>query len=237
MNLFLNNPNKIRIHNRNIGSAYPPFVIAEIGINHEGSMAKAKQMARDAAASGAECVKFQTHVIEDEMVPIAKKIVPGHAKESIWDIMKRCAFKETEERELKKCVERLGMLYLSTPFSRAGANRLHKMNVKAYKIGSGECNNYPLIEHIARFKKPMIVSTGMNDITSIKKTVAILRRHKVSFALLHCTSMYPTPHAKVRLGAITELQETFKDAVVGFSDHSLGNYACFAAVALPPSLL
>jgi len=227
----------ITIGNRKIGPDYPPLVIAEIGINHEGSLAKAKQMIRDAKAAGAECVKFQAHVIEDEMVPIAKKIVPGHAKESIWDIMKRCAFSEKQDRELKRYAEKLGLIYLSTPFSRAGADRLHKMNVKAYKIGSGECNNYPLVEHIARFKKPVILSTGMNDISSIKKSVAILRKYKVPFALLHCTSMYPTPYNKVRLGAITELQKTFPDAAVGLSDHSLGNYASLAAIAVGASIL
>lgn len=227
----------IQISSRRIGVDYQPLVIAEIGINHEGSMVKAKRMIRDAAKAGAECVKFQAHVVEDEMVPIAKKIVPGHAKESIWDIMQRCAFNEKQDQELKKYAEQLGMLYLSTPFSRAGADRLRRMNVKAYKIGSGECNNYPLIEHIAKFKKPVIVSTGMNDIASVKKSVVILRKHKVPYALLHCTSMYPTPHDKVRLGAITQLQNTFKDAVVGFSDHSVGNYACFGAVALGASIL
>lgn len=228
---------ELKIDSRKIGSKHPPFVIAEIGINHEGSMAKAKQMVRDAAKAGAECVKFQAHVVEDEMVPIAKKIVPGHAKESIWDIMQRCAFSESQDRELKKYAESFGMLYLSTPFSRAGADRLQKMNVKVYKIGSGECNNYPLIEHIAKFKKPVVLSTGMNDIASVKKSVAILRKYKVPYALLHCTSMYPTPYDKVRLGAITQLQKTFKDAVVGFSDHSLGNFACFGAVALGASIL
>lgn len=227
----------LKIGSRNIGAQHAPFVIAEVGINHGGSLAKAKQMVRDAAKAGAECVKFQAHVIEDEMVPAAKKIVPGHAKESIWDIMERCAFSEKQDRELKKYVESFGMLYLSTPFSRAGADRLHRMNVKAYKIGSGECNNYPLIEHIAKFKKPVILSTGMNDIASIKKSVAILRKHKVPYILMHCTSMYPTPYAKVRLGAITQLRKTFNDAVVGFSDHSLGNFTCFAAVALGASIL
>ena len=227
----------ITLRNRRIGPDYPPFVIAEIGINHEGRMAKAKRMIRDAAKAGAECVKFQAHVIEDEMVPIAKKIVPGHAKSSIWDIMKKAAFSEKQDRELKKYTEKLGMIYLSTPFSRSAADRLHRMNVAAYKIGSGECNNYPLIEHIARFKKPVILSTGMNDIKSVARSVAILRKHKVPFALLNCTSMYPTPYDKVRLGGITALRNKFPDAVVGQSDHSLGNYTCFAAVALGASIL
>ena len=227
----------ISIAGRNVGEKYSPLVIAEIGINHEGSLAKAKRMIRDAASVGAECVKFQVHVIEDEMVPIAKKIIPGHAKESIWDIMKRCAFTEAQDRVLKRYVEKLGMIYLSTPFSRSGADRLARMRVSAFKIGSGECNNYPLIEHIAKFKRPVIMSTGMNDITSIRKSVAILRKHKIPYALLNCTSMYPTPYEKVRLGAINDLRRAFHDAVIGQSDHSLGNYTSLAAVALGASIV
>ena len=111
------------------------------------------------------------------------------------------------------------------------------MGVKAFKIGSGECNNYPLIEHIARFKKPVILSTGMNDIKSVARSVAILRKHKVPFALLNCTSMYPTPYNKVRLGALADLRKAFPDAVIGQSDHSLGNYSCFGAIALGASIL
>lgn len=227
----------IQIGKRKIGAAYAPFVIAEIGINHEGSMKKAKQMIDDAAASGAECVKFQAHVIEDEMIPAAKKVIPGNATESIWDIMARCAFSEAEDQELKRYTEKKGMLYLSTPFSRAAADRLKRMDVAAYKIGSGECNNYPLIDHIARFKKPVILSTGMNDVKTVKKAVAIFRKHKTPYALLHCTSLYPTPYAQVRLGGIAELQKAFPDAVLGLSDHSLGNYTCFASVALGASIL
>lgn len=227
----------ISIAGRKVGASHPPFVIAEIGINHGGSMAKAKRMIRDAAKAGAECVKFQAHVVEDEMVPVAKRIVPGHAKESIWDIMQKCAFMEEEDRELKRYAERLGMIYLSTPFSRAGADRLQRMGVKAYKIGSGECNNYPLVEHVAKFGKPVIVSTGMNDIASVRKTVAILRKHKVPYALLNCTSMYPAPYDKVRLGAIAHLASAFPDAVIGQSDHSLGNYTSFGAIALGASII
>lgn len=225
------------IGSRRIGPSDPPFVIAEIGINHNGDMDKAKRMIDDAHRAGAECVKFQCHVIEDEMVPIAKEIVPGHAKESIWDIMKGCAFNEDQERELKKYVEDRGMIYLSTPFSRAAADRLERLGVIGYKIGSGECNNYPLVEHIASFGKPVILSTGMNDIASITPSVEILRAKGVPFALMHCVSMYPTPYEKVRLGSIEDLRNAFPDAVVGLSDHSMGVYTCLAAVALGASIL
>jgi len=227
----------ITIKNRKIGLDYPPFVVAEIGINHDGNFQKAKKVVYDAHKSGAECVKFQAHVIEDEMAPIAKKVIPGHTKESIWDIMSRCALSEEQDKELKKYTESLGMIYLSTPFSRAAANRLERMGVSAYKIGSGECNNYPLLEHIASFGKPIIMSTGMNDIPSIKKGVSIFRKRRIPYALLHCTSLYPTPYEKVRLGAMLELKKSFPDAVVGLSDHTIDNYACLGAVGIGASIL
>jgi N-acetylneuraminate synthase len=129
------------------------------------------------------------------------------------------------------------MIYLCTPFSRAAALRLERIGVEAYKIGSGECNNYPLVSLIASFGKPVILSTGMNDLASIEPAVEILRKAGVPFALLQCTSMYPTPYEKVRLGAIPVLRERFPDAVVGLSDHSVGNYTCFGATALGACIL
>ncbi len=129
------------------------------------------------------------------------------------------------------------MIFISTPFSRAAANRLEAMDVQGYKIGSGECNNYPLLEHIASFQKPVILSTGMNTIESVRKAVAIFDKHKVPLALLHTTNLYPTPTHLVRFGAMTQLHEAFPDKVFGLSDHTLNNNACLGAVALGASVL
>jgi N-acetylneuraminate synthase len=225
----------INVGTRVIGPDHSPLVIAEIGINHEGIFEKAIRMVDDAYAVGCECVKFQSHVIEDEMIP--NDVIPGNTTESIWDIMKRCALSEEEEITLKDYVESKGMIYMCTPFSRAAAERLERMGVSAYKIGSGECNNYPLIKHIASFGKPVILSTGMNDLESVAPAIDILRSSGVPFALMQCTSMYPTPYEKVRLGGLADLAERFPDAVIGLSDHSLGTYTCFAAVALGASIL
>lgn len=227
----------ITIGDRRVGPDYPPLVIAEIGINHEGSLKTAKQMVDAAAKAGAEVVKHQTHIVEDEMADAAKKVIPGNADVSIYEIMERCALTEEEEIELKNYVEEKGMIFISTPFSRAAADRLERMGVVAYKIGSGECNNYPLIEHIAKFGKPVILSTGMNDVESVKKAVAILERYCIPYALLHCTNIYPTKPEYERLGAMTELQQAFPNAVIGLSDHSLNNNACLAATALGASIL
>ena len=225
------------IESRSIGLNYPPLVIVEIGINHAGSLKVAYEMVDAAFESGAEIIKHQTHVVEDEMSSSAKKVIPANSDISIFEIMERCALNEEDEIRLKNYVEKKGMIFISTPFSRAAADRLERIGVSAYKIGSGECNNYPLIEHIASFKKPMIVSTGMNDIKSITKTVNILEDFNISYALLHTTNLYPTPSHLVRLGAMQEIQEKFPNSIVGLSDHTTSNLACFSAVALGASIL
>lgn len=229
--------NSMKIGTRLIGENERPLVIAEIGINHEGSLKTAFEMVDAAYEAGAEIIKHQTHVVDDEMSHLAKEVVPGNTDVSIYEVMKRCALSEEDEIKLKNYVEEKGMIFLSTPFSRAAADRLERMNVKAYKIGSGECNNYPLVEHIAKFGKPMIVSTGMNDIDSVRKTVRILEKYNIQYALLHCTNIYPTPANLVRLGGMTQLKEEFPNAIIGLSDHTVNNNACIAAVALGASIL
>lgn len=227
---------EFRIGDRMIGEDHPPFVIAEVGINHEGSLEKALQLVDAAAGAGAEVVKFQCHITEKEMVPT--DMTPGEiSKEKLWDIIKRCELTADEELEVQAYCARKGVLYLSTPFSREAADRLHAMGVPAFKIGSGECNNYPLLEHVARMGKPMIVSTGMNDLASVAKTVATISRFDVPLALLHCTSMYPTPYEKVRLGGIADLQRAHPGLPIGLSDHSLNIWTCLGAVALGASIL
>jgi len=223
------------IAGRKVGPHHPPLVIAEVGINHEGDLSKALQLVDAAAAAGAELLKFQCHITEKEMIPT--DMTPGKiSREKLWDIIKRCELTEAEEREVQAyCAEKC-LIYLSTPFSREAADRLNAMNVPAFKIGSGECNNLPLLDHIARFGKPIVMSTGMNDLPSIKRSVDALRG-RVPFALMHCTSMYPTPYDKVRLGAISDLREAFPGAPVGLSDHSMNIWTCLGAVALGASVL
>jgi N-acetylneuraminate synthase len=226
-----------QISGRWIGDEYPPVVIAEIGINHEGSLDIAIEMVDAAIKSGAEIIKHQTHIVEDEMSDEAKFVIPGNADTSIYNIMERCALSEMDERKLMDYVHQRGSIFISTPFSRAAANRLGKFDIPAFKIGSGECNNYPLVRHVARFGKPVIISTGMNDIDSIRPSVHILRQASIPFALLHCTNIYPTPPELVRLGALKQLKDEFPDAVVGLSDHTTTNYPCLGATALGASIL
>jgi sialic acid synthase SpsE len=227
---------EFNIAGRAVGPDSPPLVIAEVGINHEGSLQKALQCVDAAAASGAELIKFQTHITDKEMIPTDMK--PGDiSDEKLWDIIKRCELNEAEEREVQRYCASKGLIYLSTPFSREAADRLEAMGVPAFKIGSGECNNIPLLEHVARKGKPMILSTGMNDLASVRKSVAAIQKHGVPLALMHCTSMYPTPYPKVRLGALAQLQAEFPGCPIGLSDHSMGVWTCLGAVAMGASLL
>jgi len=227
----------MKIEHLIIDHEHPPVVIAEIGINHNGDLGVALAMVDAAKKGKAHIVKHQTHIVEDEMSAVAKKILPGNASVSIYEIMEKAALSEADEIRLKEYVEAQGLVFLSTPFSRAAANRLERMGVSAYKIGSGEMNNYPLVEHIASFGKPMIVSTGMNDLASVRTVVQILRTAGVDFALMHTTNLYPTPPHLVRLGAMQELMAAFPEVIVGLSDHTVNNNACLAAVALGAQIL
>ena len=222
----------MKIGNRSIGPNEPPLIIAEIGINHGGSLDVAKSMVDLIVQSGCECVKHQTHIIEDEMTEEAKAIFPPNANKSIWDVMKECSLKLDEEQELKKYAENLGLIWISTPFSRMAADFLDEIDVPAFKIGSGEADNLPLINHIAQKGKPIIMSTGMQSIKSLKNSVNILEKSGVEYALLECTNLYPSPPEIVSLQGIQELKEAFPKALVGFSDHSIGPHIALASVAL-----
>ena len=212
-------------------------MIAEIGIKHGVDLEVAKDMVRLAAGAGCEMVKHQTHILEDEMTDEAKSIFPPNADVSIWDVMAACALSLEEEAELKHYTESLGMIWISTPFSRAAADFLHNLDVPAFKIGSGEADNLPLIRHIARMGKPVIMSTGMQSIETIHASGDSLDQAGIDYALLECTNLYPSPPEIVSLQGVTDLRKAFPNAVVGFSDHSIGPDMALASVALGACIL
>ncbi len=227
----------MKIANRDISPNHPPLVVAEIGINHGGSLEVAKGMVLAAHRAGCEMVKHQTHFVDDEMTDEAKQIFPPNADKSIWDVMEECALSKDDEISLKTYTESLGMIYISTPFSRAAADFLNDIGVSAFKIGSGECNHVPLIRHIASFGKPIIMSTGMQTIDGMRPSVKVLDDSGVDYALLECTNLYPSPPEIVSLQGITELKSAFPRAVIGFSDHSIGPEMALSAVALGACIL
>jgi len=201
-------------------------------MNHGGDINKIYKMVDDAEKTGCECVKFQCYFREDMMINDESDF-----SDFIWNIIEKCEISMDKHILIKKYIESKNMIYLCTPFSSKAAEFLYSIGVNAFKIGSGECNNYPLVKYISNFKKPIILSTGMNNLKSIEKSVNILESNNISYALLSCTSLYPTPYEKMRLGCIEELRKFFPNAVIGLSDHSKNNYISFAAIALGASII
>ena len=228
---------KFRIGKIIVNDDSPPLVIAEIGINHNGNLDKAINIADKAISAGAEIIKHQTHIVDEEMSREAKKAIPGNSNISIYQIMKKCSLSEIEEKKLMNYITSRKKIFISSPFSVAAANRLAKFNVPAFKIGSGESNNYHFIKHICKFKKPIILSTGMNSIISIRKSVEIIKKNKIPLALLHCTNIYPTPPSLVRLDCIRQLKKAYPWCTIGISDHTATNYTSLGAVALGAKII
>lgn len=220
---------EIQINHQKIGSQYPVFVIAEAGINHNGSLTIAKKMVNMAKKAGVDCIKFQTHIAEQEM--LQTNIRPGKiSKKTLWSIIKNCELSEQEESKLQEYCKKQKILFLSTPFSIPAVDRLEKINVPAYKIGSGELTNLPFLKYIAKKGKPVILSTGMSEIKEITQAVNLFKKHKVSLALLQTTSEYPAAYEDINLGVIEKLEKKFC-VPVGISDHSIGIYTSLGAVA------
>lgn len=227
----------IKIGNITISKNTDPLIIPEIGINHNGNLSIAKAMVDSAYRAGAKIIKNQTHIAREEMVDAAKSIIPSNANKSIYEIIKECSLNEYDESELKKYVEDKGMVYLSTPFSKKAVDRLEKLGVTAYKIGSGEMNNHPLIEYVLQTGKPIIISTGMNDFSSIDQTISIVKTTNTPFALLHTTSVYPTLPYMVRLNVMQEMMRYYENTLIGLSDHTKNNNSSIAAMALGAKII
>lgn len=234
-----NPPSPISIGNLEVGYTVRPKIIAEIGINHMGSLDLAKKMAYLAVNSGADIVKTQLHIPSAEMSSAAKELVPSHCDESIFEIMDSCSLSLDDEYKLKIFIESLGAEYLSTPFSAEAAHVLGRdFNVNAFKIGSGECNNEFVLSAACSYHIPLIISTGMNSLDSCRSTYEFIRKStEAPLLFLHTTNLYPTPFELVRLGGITELQDILGINAVGLSDHTTNNLACYGAIALGSVLL
>jgi N-acetylneuraminate synthase len=228
---------QFKIGNITVGQNLPPVVIVELGINHNGDLDFAIEIADKAISAGASIIKHQTHVVDDEMSYEAKSIIPANSKKTIFDIIQKCALSEKDEKKLMNYIVSRKKVFISTPFSRAAADRLGKFNIPAFKIGSGECNNHFLVDYICKFKKPIIMSTGMNSVKSISKSVEMIRKHKLPYVLMHCTNIYPTPNNLVRLDCIQSLKKAYPDAIVGLSDHTSSIYSCLGAVSLGARVL
>ncbi len=221
---------KFKILNKIISRYTKPYIIAEACINHEGNIKKAKKMIDKAAEAGVSAVKFQFHVLEDEMLrdtPISKNF-----SESLYDTLSRTNLTINEHKYLKKYCEKKKVDYLCTPFSFKSADILEKeVQLKIFKVGSGELTNIPLQLHIARKKKPTIISTGMSTLKEVTETFNAVKKINKNIALTQCTSSYPCNPKISDINVIKEYIKKFK-VVTGLSDHTSKIYTSIGAIAV-----
>lgn len=221
---------KIRIQDRVIGGGQPAFIVAEIGMNHNGSVGQAKCFIDAAAEAGTDAVKFQAHIAEAETLRNAPP-PPYFSEEPRFEYFKRTAFDKSQLVELKEYAESNDLIFICSPFSVPAVDLLESVNVAAYKIPSGEITNLPFLEYIARKGKPIIISSGMSNLPELEEAISLIRRFNQDIILMQCTSEYPCPYENVGLNLIQELTQRF-GLPVGLSDHTLTIYTAVAAVAL-----
>ena len=210
------------------------FIIAEAGVNHNGDIKLAKKLIAAAKDAGADAVKFQTFKAENVVIKNAEKAEYQKTvkEESQYEMLKKLELTEEDFEELADYAKKRGILFLSSPFDKESVDLLYELDIPAFKVGSGEITNFPLLRYIAKKRKPIILSTGMAILGEVEEALNVIRSEGVEdIILLHCVSNYPARIEDVNLRAIETLKQAFK-LPVGFSDHTLGITALIAAVAL-----
>ena len=224
----------IKIGNRTIGEDAPCFIIAEACDNHLGNMDTAKEMARQSKLAGADAVKYQHHLPDEEMlrdgVPMSDNF-----NMPLYEFLQLYALTLDQHRELKAYCDEIGILYMCTPFSKKAALEIQDL-VPAFKIGSGELTDIPTLKVIAGLGKPMILSTGMSVLEEVDETVEALKPITDQFALMNCTSEYPPKYEDLNLGVIKTLMDRY-GVPIGHSDHSPDIYSCFGAVSMGAKII
>ena len=210
-------------------------IIAEIGSVHDGSFGNALRLIDTAADCGADAVKFQTHIAEAETLRDAP-MPPYFKGEPRYEYFQRTGFTRDQWAVLKAHCEQKGLLFLSSPFSVEAVELLERLSIAQYKIPSGEVTNLPMLELIAKTGKPIMLSSGMSSWSELDQAVDVIRRYHDRLTVLQCTSEYPCPYAEVGLNVMLEIKARY-DQPVGLSDHTLDNYAVFAAVTLGASVI
>jgi N,N'-diacetyllegionaminate synthase len=228
--------NKMKVGDRFIGDGEPCFIIAEAGVNHNGSIVQAKKLIDAAVKAGADAVKFQTFraedVISDGAAKAAYQKKSTGADESQLGMVKKLELSQADFTALSSYARRKRIMFLSTPFDKGSVDFLDKLGVPAFKIASGEINNFPLLKYIAKKGRPIILSTGMSTLAEVKEALAVIQAGSAEeIVLLHCISCYPAKIGDTNLRAMETLRRAFK-LPVGLSDHSTGFTIPIASVAL-----
>jgi N,N'-diacetyllegionaminate synthase len=232
---------KVKIANRLIGEGKPCFIVAEAGVNHNGDVNLAKKLIDVAKEARANAVKFQTFKAEEVVTRNAEKADYQKqaigVEESQFEMIKKLELTESDFEELFNYARARGMIFLSSPFDKGSVDLLDRLGVPAFKVGSGEITNLPLLKHIAQKKKPVILSTGMSTLGEIEEALRIIQWEGVKdIILLHCVSCYPAKMEDMNLKAMETLKYAFK-LPVGLSDHTIGITVPIAAVALGASVI
>lgn len=219
-----------------IGPGERSFLIAEIGVNHNGSIATAKKMIDKALEANVDAVKFQTFFADDLVTkdsPQAKYQKENtKINQTQYQLLKRLGLTRTDFRELKEYCGKVGILFLSSPFSETAADLLDELGIEAFKIPSGEITNLPFLEHVSRKNKPIILSTGMATLEEVKEAVDVIENAGgKEIVLLQCTSAYPAKPEHTNLRAMETMRSVF-NYPVGFSDHTIGCEIAIASVAM-----
>jgi N,N'-diacetyllegionaminate synthase len=232
---------RITIAGRDIGEGCPPFVIAEVGINHNGELAKALEMIGVAKRAGADAVKFQTFRAEefvgDAAMTFTYRSAGKTVTESMLEMFRRYELKRADWAVLRRRCDQEGILFMSTPQNRSDLDLLLEVGIPAVKVGSDDFTNLPLLASYARTKLPMIVSCGMSNLGEVHQALeAVGSLEGYPTVLLVCTSQYPTPPEEANLLRIRSLREAYPDVPIGYSDHTQGSTASILAVGLGASV-
>lgn len=213
----------------------PVFIIAEVGSVHDGSFGNAQKLIEAAAACGVDAVKFQTHIPEAETLTDAP-MPPYFKGEPRFEYFRRTGFSLDQWKQLKQHCDNNGVTFLSSPFSEEAVDLLEQVGLTQYKIPSGEVTNLPMLEKIARLGKPVMLSSGMSSWDEIDRAVEVIQKYNAPLIVLQCTSEYPVPYERVGLNSMQAMAARY-NVPVGLSDHTLTNYAVFAAVTLGASVI
>lgn len=232
--LFTNLPSKVKVGRRYIGSGYPVFVIAEIGINHNGDIEIAKKLIDEAVTSGVDAVKFQKRTTKEILTKegLDRPYNSPHSFAPTYgEHRDKLEFSKEQYKELKKYAEQKGLLFFASVWDTSSADFLEELDIDAYKIPSADTINLPLLEYVAKKNKPVLISTGMNTEDEIYAAVYSVLKHNSRIIIFHCLSLYPSPEDKINLHYLDILREKFKPLPVGYSGHEVDLLATLAAVS------
>lgn len=227
----------IRIGSRTIGEDSPSYLIAEIGSNHDSDLNKAKDLIRASKYAGADAVKLQSFTAEGLLNPLKPDGNGGWAAHPAYPVIQKLTVPESWHRILKEYSESIGITFLSAPFDAGRAELLNGLGIEAFKIASGDLTNEPLLRQVARYKKPVILSTGASYLAEVKWAVDVITGEgNQEVALLHCAALYPPSYEEVNIRSMVTLKKEF-GCPVGFSDHTPVSAIPVAAVALGASII